>query len=264
MRNTPQNTHQNAPETLGERLRFSRDVAKLSRRELAEMTGMSARTIEHYENGTTDATYQKLCQLSEALCVEITWLVSGGLANEGDSDFESPREEESIDDNNRPSETPSGTAQLEKSLGILVELREAGLEKHQRRATAIIQEIHGSAKYVEPQELASFTFQREIFIVKDYSPETTSVLIHSAADRDSVEAFCAEIVDRLIDQSFLGFDLFKVKLTNLVELAEKWGVEPNRILAFAWRGHEEIIPALRPRLRRQALHGKATGLGSPR
>lgn len=248
----PLNT--NEPESLGERLRFSRDLAKLSRRELAETTGMSARTIEHYENGTTDATYQKLCQLSDALGVEITWLVSGGETNE--TEFGDTSDDGALEDNAPPPETTPGTAQLMTFLETLVNLREAGFEKRQRKATAIMQDIHSAAKYIEPAELAWLASQREVFIVKDYSPEVFSDLIHSTTNRHDVETLCIEIADRLIDHALLGVDLFKVKLKDLAALAENWEIEPNRILAFSWRGYEEIVPALRSKLRKQALSGR--------
>lgn len=242
--------------TLGGRIRFSRDVANLSRRELAEMTGMSSRTIEHYENGTTDATYQKLCVLAENLRVEIAWLVSGDDPGEIETDFQVMLDARASEENDQTCEMPSRIQRLETSFAILAELRNAGLEKHVRKATAIMQEVHGSAKYIEPEELTSFATRRGIFILKDYSPEAFSDLINASMDRAAVEVLCTEIVDRLIDRALLGINLFQVNLKDLATMAAEWEILPNRILAFGWRGHEEIVPALRSRLRQHALLGK--------
>lgn len=59
------------------KLKTMREAAKLSRLELAEMTGVSARTIEGYEQGKKDIngaklkTLLKLCQVLNCSLIDI-------------------------------------------------------------------------------------------------------------------------------------------------------------------------------------------------
>jgi len=65
--------------TFGARLRSERDNQGLSRPALSALTdsALSARVIDHLENGTTDATGPRVEVLARALGVDRNWLMFG-------------------------------------------------------------------------------------------------------------------------------------------------------------------------------------------
>ena len=60
---------------LGERIMIIRKRRKLSKKELAEIIGVSAATISNYESGKTKLSPEKIVKISMALDVSISDLV---------------------------------------------------------------------------------------------------------------------------------------------------------------------------------------------
>ncbi len=63
--------------TFGERLGVYRRRKKLSKKELAEMVGVSVSTITNYENGKTFPDYETIENLARTLKVSINQLLEG-------------------------------------------------------------------------------------------------------------------------------------------------------------------------------------------
>lgn len=65
------------PQTLGERLRFARERAKLDQSSVAETLGVHAKSISKWENDRQEPGEERLAQLAELYEVETWWLRYG-------------------------------------------------------------------------------------------------------------------------------------------------------------------------------------------
>lgn len=63
--------------SFGERLRFAREMARLTRSALAERIDRTPRTIERWEAGDTSPTAGDAVAVAKALGIEYEWLRSG-------------------------------------------------------------------------------------------------------------------------------------------------------------------------------------------
>lgn len=70
-------TQQVNPQSLGERMRLYRCRKHMSRKELAELAGVTVSTICNYENGVTEPNVKRLTDISRALDVTISMLLRG-------------------------------------------------------------------------------------------------------------------------------------------------------------------------------------------
>jgi transcriptional regulator with XRE-family HTH domain len=67
-------------DTLANRLRLIRAELGLTQRQLAEATGLTAAQVQSIEDGHTPRDMgQRLTQISDALGVDINWLMWGGM-----------------------------------------------------------------------------------------------------------------------------------------------------------------------------------------
>ena len=75
---TEQSSIENAPLSLGDRLRVARENADLSRRELARRLGVSADSVATWEAGESMPRANRLQMLAGMLNVSLRWLLEGG------------------------------------------------------------------------------------------------------------------------------------------------------------------------------------------
>lgn len=244
-------------ENMGARLRQAREDAGLSRRALGEMTGLSDRTIEHYERGTAEASSKKLSILAKALNVSISWLY-------GENDEAIDMTSETISDDAQSVTSTLGTEaeQILDLLSMIDDLRIEGLPSHRRRMFAFIEDVHHLVRYLEPPHFLDLAKNRGLhategdslsILQKLYSEKSLDQGVSKYHNR--LDAYCAEILERLVDTAVLGCDLYGVDMGQLKDLAERWEIDHGRIFS-GWKGHAEIVPALREKLREQALTGK--------
>lgn len=141
-------------ETVGQRLRHARETAGFSRRVLGEETEMSLRTIEHYENGTTDISLDKISTLAEALDVDLAWLISGSEHEEEFGGLSDDEEDIATIADALPTipNAPAYVDELSGSLTKLVMLRDDGLSNHQREARAFIDDTGHGVPFASPKQ----------------------------------------------------------------------------------------------------------------
>lgn len=65
------------PKSLGERLNLYRTRINMSRKELAELIGVTPSTIRNYENDITEPDINRLYVIADALGVTISMLMHG-------------------------------------------------------------------------------------------------------------------------------------------------------------------------------------------
>ena len=65
------------PQSFGERLQLYRRRKDMSRKELAELVGVTVSTICNYENDVTEPNVNRLTEISRALDVTISMLIRG-------------------------------------------------------------------------------------------------------------------------------------------------------------------------------------------
>lgn len=61
--------------TLGERIRYQREQMKMSRDDVARLTGISLAQVSRYENDESQPTASALIALARTLSASIDWLV---------------------------------------------------------------------------------------------------------------------------------------------------------------------------------------------
>jgi transcriptional regulator with XRE-family HTH domain len=264
----PQTVSKNDLDTVGKRLRYTREKSGHSRRTLGEEAGMSLRTIEHYENGTTEISLDKLATLAEALSANLGWLTAGSqVSNETSSNIaivDQPSPQQS--DSSVPAATASGLesykAGLKDTLLNLGEAREQGLAERSRMSIALIEDCQNSARYLELDEIFGIASimgvqtspesieRHEVMI--DHLNANRGVEGRNLLDRD--ELVRQEVLDRLIDRALFNVDLYTVDLGSLANIARDWKITTGRFLFdTGWNNHEEIVPAIREKLREAAF-----------
>jgi len=276
MATTKQTVSTNDLSIFGARLRKSRNDQGLSRAALSRLTEneISARVIDHLEQGTTDATIRRAEVLAGALDIEMNWLLFGEPGDELDNDTEDP-EDTPVDLPGVP-EIPGKTGQdrseipgepgqeqsrpvgpvrtdparkyfdkLEDILIDIDELREQGLQNHPRKMPKLIQRASDTGEFLELSDIQELAFERDIKI-----PETDITEL----GEEKREELMDELVRRLIDSAVLGIDLYKLDMDTL-DIFRKKHTEVSAPAFRNWRGHTELVPEIRESYRSKAMEG---------
>lgn len=80
------------------------------------------------------------------------------------------------------------------------------------------------------------------------------------ADLENCDEMIAEIVERILDTAYLGFDLYTLSEKDLEQRAEHFGLEADKgfVIMSSWSSVDTLIAALRPAWREAAMKGKYT------
>ena len=253
--------------TFGARLRSERDKQGLSRPALSKLTDgtLSARVIDHLENGTTDATGPRVEVLSKALDVNRNWLMFGEPVSgnqENDNPVSAPDDHpvypgdvpekalmtlESAPESPKKAlgalGVPDASRQyfdaMRQALSHIEQLREDGLEKHPRKLPKLLDKAVEIGQCLEQSDLKKLA-------------EIRSVDIAGFSDDSLQEELFAEITLRLIDTALLGMDLYVLDMDTLEAYAEKADVSSPFL---GWKNHEKIVRNVRGAYWKEALKG---------
>lgn len=234
----------NQDDTLAHRIRQAREEAGLSRSKLAEATGISMRTIEKYEYGSSEPPVSRLNKLAEALEVDREWLLVG---------------DDALDELQGSPEPEPGRifTSAEIAIGlleVLEDLRERRFEKKQRRALATMDAIQMGLKMLDPDELLEIAMAQGVYQPACSSAEDLDELFQN--DPMDGQEMCLEIQERIVDTAVLGADLFALEREQFIQSLAKIAEENERIEdPLFWGPHEKFVPRVRAELRRLALTG---------
>jgi len=276
--------------TVADRLKAARQDAELTRKALADATGIPASTLEKYERGDMDPNTTRLQTLCDHLGVSVNWVLNGADDLEASENAKPVRETQpsaKVMETMKTAETQPSAKILETStetfsqgkpggtetaspanetdpmdhirgmLADLDDMRAHEFEGVQRGAMALIEDIHAALKYLEPSELLKMAFERNLH---ESDCETADSIIHLFRDdTDKAQTLCGNIEERIIDTAILGVDLHTLDSKGLIdiakELSEEHGFDTPKF--FSWGKHEDFVPLVRPPLRELAI--KANG-----
>lgn len=247
--------------TLGSRIEHARTTAELDRDALGAMIGKSGKTISHYEKGTNSPTFDTIQAISTALTVDPNHLCFGNKAEQADNDNNNDDPKKDIESKDDTEQTED-VSKLDAQLAQLAEMEFDGSRKSKNKAMAHIKLIHvetdelsfeDALEYAEQYELADFDNISEPLneLGVTYLVEPSENEVNSLKDK-----IVQEIVERLIDQALLDEDLYSLDFNMLDDFSEDHSIYPNRFWSFAWRGHKELVPAIREKVREIVLSGE--------
>ena len=291
MANTKQNVPAEELTTFGARLRYEREAQNLSRPALASMTdgALSARMIDHLENGTTDATGQRIELLSNILEVDRNWL---GFGDQSAQSTQSALSAFS-DTGSAPGSAKSDPVEhLDDPENTTGSTKKTGTDRSNRSEKPVTTGKTGDtgSDYDEPVEddpatmyfdamdevLSQIDALREAGL--ENHPRKVPALIKQARDlgecleiddlevlaeerdvnpktirKDNVsDEALSEFILRLIDTAILGMDLYKEDFDTLKAFARKHDI-PRPF--FGWKKRKEIISDVRDAYWEKALEG---------
>ena len=244
-------------DTLGKRLKHSRETRRLTRKELAAMSGVGYKTIENYEYEKADAKTSVVDALADALGV------SGATLQYGLSSGVVPIPPASKDDEvSAAPEAPEPTRieVTQSLLGKIEELRHDGFANTPRLSIALLNDLRNSFRYLEVGEIVEIGQAAGLDELDDlatYVPkpptedQTRDPGIFFITDNAEKQEDALELLfERLIDTTIIGSDLYELSFDQLKEIAKEHEVASP---FFGWDDADQIIATLRPILRLKAL-----------
>lgn len=237
VRDTPSAT------SLGQRLRQARDAARFSRTQLADATGIPAKSIEKFEADDQEPSVSRLISLATTLGVSLDQLLGKTT---------SPAQSPNVPGTPAPAEDEDAASSI---LEELDDMRADGFHNVQRRARAIVNELKVFLQAMEPGDLLKLAKGRGID--RSSCPTSTDLLALLENDAQAGQAACGDIEDRIIDSAVLGADLNAVGRDVLASIADhlkdRFNLEEG---LFGWGNEARLRSILREPLRQMAYAGK--------
>ena len=257
VRDLPEN---DAIATMGVKLRAAREEAGFSRAKVQDETGIPAKTLEHYEAGSSEPTLTRL----KALC-DLYKLPFAEMAGTEESPKEltgeTPKEAKTI-----PEETTGAVPAVEAMLDELTAFRAIGFDGAQRRAIALVDELATAMKRLESDELEALAEARGLF--EGDRPTSDGIFGLFVEDVDEAQRYCGLVEERIVDTAILGSDLYAIDRDAVVKVADaikdEFDLEEPRFLGWSdcWGDYAEFVPLIREPLRKLALMGKGMDLAN--
>lgn len=246
-------------ETIGIRLRTARDKKELTRPQLAEISGIAAKTIEKWEAGNHEPPLKRLRIIAEHLGVSVSYLL--GMENDTSVppgyETDTPVRDEPDDMNGENQSGMSDTDAVIIALSKIDEMRVAGFQIAPRKAVSLINHVQQMMAPLELQEIVTIGARRDLFPGECGS--FLEVLDIFDTDFEAGQKFCGIVEERILDTAMFGIDLYQIEERPLIKLIEKLEIEHPNEWALPhmqdWEDHEFFVPHLRPLLRSSALTG---------
>jgi transcriptional regulator with XRE-family HTH domain len=237
--------------TFGMRLQGLRERKPLSRRELSDLTGIPAKSIEKFEGGLMSPTIERLQELARVLETPISLLLTGE-DNKGQSE-QTQQQAAKVREVKLPVVNTSNFELAVAELAALDQMREAGFENWWRTAPRNFAALPPFIDALSFEELLDLAEERSLMAIPEHEIRSFSEL----ESEDQVAAVQA-LVERIIDTVYFGIDLMKLKQEPLEALAAKLDMEADESPFWGdWSSYQAVISALRPRIREEAMKGNA-------
>ncbi|WP_417452501.1 helix-turn-helix domain-containing protein [Kiloniella sp.] len=250
----------NTEETLAHKLRAARDYTNLSRAKVQAETGISAKSLEKYEDGTSEPPLSRLKTLCELYGLSLHELLGKEKTAENQVLRNIPGSIEEITEESPKEVTEGMNSFVRDALQELDRYRISSFEGHTRKATALSAHLTQIIKYLEVNELLQLAIDRGLFI--DDCPDEEALFGMMETNFESGQSSCSDIEERVVDTAILGIDLHSVERDALVRLAddlsEDFDIDSEVI--FGWGKHKDFVPKIRAPLRQLALTGNQVDL----
>lgn len=250
VRDLPEN---DAIATMGAKLRAAREETGKSRATVQKETGISAKALEHYENGTSQISISRLEQLCGLYGLDMKDVLS---IDAGESTGALPGSENA---------DVGAMSTVEAMLADLAGFRAAGFEGSQRRAMALVDDLSVAMKRLEGDELEALAAKHGLF--EGERPTANDIFGLFVDDLEASQELCSEVEARIIDTAIIGTDLYGFTREALVDLAEDlqedFDISQPRMGGFSWGDHKDFVPVIREPLRKLALMGKGIDFTDP-
>ncbi|MBL4800560.1 MAG: helix-turn-helix domain-containing protein [Emcibacter sp.] len=252
---------ENKTNTPAARLKAARENKGLTRKKLAELTGIPEKSIEKYEYGGMELNISRLKALCNALDIKPTEII--------DIDDSSEKKSISEDENNPSSKSEKISTDTKNSLSeklshlkALDSLRENGFDKFPQKAEAHYNALKSTIYFLDYAELQKLAKARGIEFEIETSeniddPVTKEYFEMYQGESVEEQPDLEELVNRIIDTAIFGVDFYSIDLEALSEMAEDYDLSPDRSLWMGWRGHREIAPQIRKAFLEKALSGQS-------
>jgi len=251
-----------AKQTAASRLREAREKLGMSRSALAEKVGISAKIIEHYENGNSEPPITRLKNLAEALGVATGYILYGKAEPLTEHALKPKTGKPNVEDND--------LSRFEGALDRLTELRENWADGYERKLEALLEETLRLSKFLSFDELWALGISRGFD--HDATADQHSELLEfiaTATDEDEIqeaksriEAIIEEVTNRLIDTAIIGEDLYKLDEEALKSFAAEHEISAQG-LGLYWSGVEELVAQLRQTIRYLSVRGEPFAISHP-
>lgn len=262
-------------DNLATRLRTARDAKKLTRKQVAEETGIPEKSIEKFENGSQDPTVPRLISLAGLYDIPASVLMGEEpISHSFDTDrnedkgnaprelMENDQTDEgatpavNVNDIDAPIVSPTSVPEtVESILSDLNQMREVGFVDGKNAALELIGKVRQMTSVMEPVELDDLASKVGLFCEE---PDDGFGLL-SLVDDDPTGAdliFKGNIADRMIDTSLLGTDLYGIDEDDLIHIGTELAEQELIDEPFFWGDHEKFVPILRPHFWKMAMMGK--------
>ncbi len=248
---------ENESDTPGARLKTAREDKGLTRKKVAEMTGIPVKSLEKIEYGGMEPNISRLKAICTALDIEPSFILSAGEDETTDVVDNSPvkASDENIEN------IRGHDSMANEYLQMLDTLRQTGFENSTRKTEAYFNELKSTLCFLEYGELLELAKVRGIKVEDNISEETdpreTEEFTGIYEDISvSEKPDCEELANRIIDTAVFGVDFYSIELDELSTMAEEHDLSPDRFIWAGWRGHSEIVPKIREEFLEETLLGK--------
>lgn len=255
-----------ATETLAQKLRDARDQIGMSRAKVAEETGIPSRTLEKYEDGSSEPPLGRLRDLCELYGVPLPQMIgiegeaeksgNSGKSGEGETPKDVTQQPETLEGEDpglmAASDEPKGSAQ--QTLEMIDGCRQMGLAKHRRRVKAVSKLFMNFAEHLEFDQLFELAIDRGVYDEEILTDDGYHDLYDESPEK--AEAGCRELALRILDTALFGVDLYAIERDALVKLAdqlsddetidERFSFGPDAgFLGMGWGSHDDFVPNMR-------------------
>jgi len=240
---------------IGKRVRASREAKGLSRKALADLTGIPYRTMENFELGSQEPSVSRMRTLAEALGVTEGFLIDG--KSDANPEKTPPWEDES----ETPEDTgpePNTLKSVRSQLATLDEERAKGFGTNIEAVALLLDGLSADLERLSADNLSALIDERNLF----EDAEGWLLGISEIMEDEPEEAIsaCEGMASRIIDTAVFGADLCALTNDALTELGEGVGMRFGMDMGFVNFGlddsdRDHAIGLLRPALRNLALAG---------
>ncbi|MFD2204672.1 helix-turn-helix domain-containing protein [Kiloniella antarctica] len=246
----------NTEETLAHKLRTARDNTSLSRAKVQAETGISAKSLEKYEDGSSEPPLSRLKTLCALYDLPLHELL-GEEKTAGNQDLVNiPGTSEVLSEESPEEVTEDMLSVVREMLKQLDDNHSTNFKAVTRQSLAQTSDLQKIMKHLEVDELLQLATERGLFV--DECPDRDTLFGVFEASIDEGQSLCCDIGERLIDTAVLGVDLHAIDRDALAsfidDLSEDFEIESE--VFFGWGKHNDFVPNIRGPLRQLAFTGK--------
>lgn len=229
------------------RMQMVRETRRISRKKLAELSGIPESSIEKYEYGHADPPVRRLQKIAEVLQVETDLLLHG--TPEAQPEASEPATPEDSEPEDFDTSEAYSKGQVVRLLKGIDRMRVEGFRKYWRSAPRDIDGVLDGLMELPFDCLLDLAEERGLFPISE-----EVVAGYDAARPGEQEAVRQAIAERIVDTAVFGRDLHAIDFESLSDVAYGLDIKADKTgLFYRWSTLEAVSTALRVHARPLAL-----------